>query len=51
MLLHQQFVRTAKQYENKLAIIDRTLNRRISYKRALIGSLILARWGASSATP
>jgi acyl-[acyl-carrier-protein]-phospholipid O-acyltransferase / long-chain-fatty-acid--[acyl-carrier-protein] ligase len=43
MLLHQQFVRTAKQYENKLAIIDRTLNRRVSYKRALIGSLILAR--------
>jgi acyl-[acyl-carrier-protein]-phospholipid O-acyltransferase / long-chain-fatty-acid--[acyl-carrier-protein] ligase len=41
MLLHQQFVRMAKKYENKLAIIDRTLNRRITYKRALIGSLIL----------
>ncbi len=43
MLLHQQFVRTAKLYENKVAIVDRTLNRRVSYKRALIGSLILAR--------
>lgn len=41
MLLHQQFVRSAKKFENKLAIIDRTLNRRVTYKRALIGSLIL----------
>lgn len=43
MLLHHQFVRTAKQYEKKLAIIDRTLNRRVTYKRALIGSLILTK--------
>ncbi len=43
MLFHQQFVRVAKQYENKLAIIDRTLNRRVTYKKALIGSLILAK--------
>ncbi|HCA79515.1 MAG TPA: bifunctional acyl-ACP--phospholipid O-acyltransferase/long-chain-fatty-acid--ACP ligase [Bacteroidetes bacterium] len=43
MLLHQQFVRTAKKYESKLAIADRTLNRRVTYKRALIGSLILSR--------
>jgi acyl-[acyl-carrier-protein]-phospholipid O-acyltransferase/long-chain-fatty-acid--[acyl-carrier-protein] ligase len=41
MLLHQQFVRIAKQYEKKLAIIDRTLDRRVTYKRALIGALIL----------
>ena len=41
MLLHQQFVRIAKTYEKKLAVIDRTLNRRITYKKALIGSLIL----------
>lgn len=41
MLLHQQFVRIAKKYEKKLAIVDRTLNRRVTYKRALIGSLIL----------
>jgi acyl-[acyl-carrier-protein]-phospholipid O-acyltransferase/long-chain-fatty-acid--[acyl-carrier-protein] ligase len=43
MLLHQQFVRVAKKNEKKLAIIDRTLNRRVPYKRALIGALILAR--------
>ncbi len=43
MLLHHQFVRTAKKYESKLAIIDRTLNRRVTYKRALIGALILAK--------
>jgi acyl-[acyl-carrier-protein]-phospholipid O-acyltransferase/long-chain-fatty-acid--[acyl-carrier-protein] ligase len=43
MLLHQQFVRTAKQFEGKLAIVDRTLNRKVTYKRALIGSLILAK--------
>jgi len=41
MLLHQQFVRIAKQHEKKLAIIDRTLDRRVTYKRALIGALIL----------
>jgi acyl-[acyl-carrier-protein]-phospholipid O-acyltransferase/long-chain-fatty-acid--[acyl-carrier-protein] ligase len=41
MLLHQQFVRIAKKNEKKLAIIDRTLNRRLTYKRSLIGSLIL----------
>ncbi|MFA6597213.1 MAG: AMP-binding protein [Ignavibacteriaceae bacterium] len=43
MLLHQQFVRIAKQYEKKLAIIDKTLNRKLTYKKALIGSLILAK--------
>jgi len=43
MLFHQQFVRIAKQYEKKLAIIDRTLNRRVTYKKALIGSLILSK--------
>ena len=43
MLLHQQFVRIAKKNEKKLAIIDRTLDRRVTYKRALIGSLILTK--------
>jgi len=43
MLLHQQFVKTAKKYESKLAIADRTLNRRVTYKRALIGALILTK--------
>jgi acyl-[acyl-carrier-protein]-phospholipid O-acyltransferase/long-chain-fatty-acid--[acyl-carrier-protein] ligase len=43
MLLHQQFVRIAKQYEKKLAVIDRTLDRRVTYKKALIGSLMLSK--------
>lgn len=43
MLLHHQFVRIAKQYEKKLAIIDRTTNRRITYGKALIASLILSK--------
>ncbi|MBF8296088.1 MAG: Long-chain-fatty-acid--CoA ligase [Bacteroidetes bacterium] len=43
MLLHHQFVRVAKRYEAKLAIVDRTLNRKVTYKRALIGSLLLAK--------
>ena len=43
MLLHQQFVRSAKLHSGKLAIIDRTLDRRVTYGKALIGTLILAR--------
>jgi acyl-[acyl-carrier-protein]-phospholipid O-acyltransferase/long-chain-fatty-acid--[acyl-carrier-protein] ligase len=43
MILHQQFVRIAKKNEKKLAIIDRTLDRRVTYKRALIGSLLLVK--------
>ncbi len=42
MLLHQQFVRIAKKYGNKLAFIDRTSNKKITYSRALIASLLLA---------
>lgn len=41
MLLHQQFVRMAKKYAKKLAIIDKTTGRSIDYSTALIGSLIL----------
>ena len=43
MLLHQLFIRNAKKYAKKLAIIDRTTQSRITYSRALIGSLILSR--------
>jgi acyl-[acyl-carrier-protein]-phospholipid O-acyltransferase / long-chain-fatty-acid--[acyl-carrier-protein] ligase len=43
MILHQQFVRIAKRNEKKLAVIDRTLDRRLTYKRLLIGSLILVK--------
>lgn len=42
MLLHHKFIETAKQYGDKMYIIDRTTNRRITYSRALIASLILS---------
>jgi acyl-[acyl-carrier-protein]-phospholipid O-acyltransferase/long-chain-fatty-acid--[acyl-carrier-protein] ligase len=40
--LHEIFVRTAKQYEKKLAIVDRATNQRVSYKAVLLRALILA---------
>lgn len=40
-LLHQHFVRVAKRHGNKLAFIDRGSDRKITYSRALITSLIL----------
>jgi acyl-[acyl-carrier-protein]-phospholipid O-acyltransferase/long-chain-fatty-acid--[acyl-carrier-protein] ligase len=43
MMLHQQVVRVAKRNEMKIAVIDRTLDRRVSYKRLLIGMLILVK--------
>jgi len=43
MLLHHEFVKIAKKYSNKMAIIDRTTDKRIYFARALIGSLILAK--------
>jgi acyl-[acyl-carrier-protein]-phospholipid O-acyltransferase / long-chain-fatty-acid--[acyl-carrier-protein] ligase len=42
MLLHQHFVKIAKRYGNKLAFIDRTSDRRVTYTKALIASLILS---------
>ena len=42
MLLHHRFIESARKYGNKLAIVDRTLNRRVTYSKALIGSLILS---------
>ncbi|MEX2117709.1 MAG: AMP-binding protein [Bacteroidota bacterium] len=41
MLLHQRFIEIAKRFGKKPAIVDRTLNRRVTYSKALIGSLIL----------
>jgi len=41
MLLHQQFVRMAKKYAKKLAIIDKTTGKSVNYSTALIGALIL----------
>lgn len=42
MLLHQEFIKTAKKTGKKLAIIDRTTEKRITYSKSLIASLILA---------
>jgi acyl-[acyl-carrier-protein]-phospholipid O-acyltransferase / long-chain-fatty-acid--[acyl-carrier-protein] ligase len=42
MLLHQHFVKIAKRCGNKLAFIDRTSDKRVSYSKALIASLILS---------
>jgi acyl-[acyl-carrier-protein]-phospholipid O-acyltransferase/long-chain-fatty-acid--[acyl-carrier-protein] ligase len=43
MLLHQEFVKVAKQNGKKMAIIDRSTGRRLTYERALIASLILTK--------
>lgn len=42
MLLHQQFVRMAKKHSGKMAIIDKTTGKNVTYSRALIGALILS---------
>jgi acyl-[acyl-carrier-protein]-phospholipid O-acyltransferase/long-chain-fatty-acid--[acyl-carrier-protein] ligase len=42
MLLHQQFIRIAKRFGNKIAFIDRTSVKRVTYSKALIASLILS---------
>lgn len=42
MLLHHRFIEVAKQFSDKLYIVDRTLNRRIEYGKALIATLILS---------
>jgi len=42
VLLHHRFIEVAKQYGDKLAIHDFTTNRKVTYERALIASLILA---------
>jgi acyl-[acyl-carrier-protein]-phospholipid O-acyltransferase/long-chain-fatty-acid--[acyl-carrier-protein] ligase len=43
MSLTEQFVRTAKVHAAKLAIIDRATGHRVTYKMALLRSLILAK--------
>lgn len=43
MQLHLEFIRMAKRLAGKLAIIDRTTERRVTFSKALIGSLLLAR--------
>ncbi len=43
MILHQEFITTAKRNGDKLAIIDRMTGSKVTYTRALIGSLILGK--------
>jgi acyl-[acyl-carrier-protein]-phospholipid O-acyltransferase/long-chain-fatty-acid--[acyl-carrier-protein] ligase len=43
MLLHQEFVRNAKRLSKKMAIKDKTTKSDVTYGRALIGALILAK--------
>jgi len=43
MILHHEFIRTAKKYSKKLAIDDKTTNKQVPYDRALIATLILAK--------
>jgi acyl-[acyl-carrier-protein]-phospholipid O-acyltransferase/long-chain-fatty-acid--[acyl-carrier-protein] ligase len=42
MLLHHRFIEVAKRQGEKLAFIDRTAGREVSYSKALIASLLLA---------
>ncbi len=42
MVLHQEFIKNAKKYGEKIAIIDRTTEKKITYSKALVASLILA---------
>ena len=41
--LHQMFITTAKKYYGEVAVVDRNMRKSITYGRALIGALLLAR--------
>ncbi len=43
MLLHQRFIQTAKQQGSKYAFIDTSADKKVTYSKALIASLILAK--------
>lgn len=42
MILHYEFVKTAKKYGKKIAVVDKATDRDVPYARALIATLILA---------
>lgn len=44
MLLHRAFIASARRHRGKLALVDRTTDRRLTYGRALIGALVVRRW-------
>ena len=43
MILHHQFVVIAKKFSKKVAIVDKTRNTEVTYSKALIASLMLAK--------
>lgn len=43
MILHHEFIKTAKKQAKKMAIIDAALGKEFTYERALIASLMLAK--------
>ncbi|MBC7188117.1 MAG: AMP-binding protein, partial [Calditrichaeota bacterium] len=43
MILHHEFIKNAKRLGGKMAIVDRTTDKRVTYSKALIASLILAK--------
>jgi len=43
MILHHEFFESAKKYPKKLAIIDRTTDKRLTYSKTLIASIILSK--------
>uniref|UniRef100_A0A7C4JRT2 Bifunctional acyl-ACP--phospholipid O-acyltransferase/long-chain-fatty-acid--ACP ligase n=1 Tax=Thermodesulfobacterium geofontis TaxID=1295609 RepID=A0A7C4JRT2_9BACT len=43
MQLHEKFIYTAKTYPNKIAIVDRLVEKRFTYQQTLIASLIFSR--------
>jgi len=43
MIMHHAFIKTAKKYGKKVAIVDRTRNSRVTYSKALIASTILTK--------
>ena len=43
MILHHEFIKTAKKQAKKLAIIDKATGRNVPYARALIAALILSK--------
>jgi acyl-[acyl-carrier-protein]-phospholipid O-acyltransferase/long-chain-fatty-acid--[acyl-carrier-protein] ligase len=42
-MLQHRFIESARQFPDKLAFVDRSANREVSYSRALLASLLLAR--------
>lgn len=42
MLLHHMFINIAKKYKKKIAFVDCTIDKRITYEKALIATLLLS---------